>query len=535
VTTFPVAGTYQSGATIGAPRSGGRSHEGWDIMAEAGTTIVAPVGGTIVGSFDGGELGGTVVRIQGDDGRYYYLAHLQNVAPGLRPGDRVEEGRIVGFVGTTGNAAGGPAHLHIQVGEGPNHSWIDPHAFFTGATPAAVSDSPGGNVAGSDTLQTPATAAPTPQLPPGGYLVRVDGVLVVAYDLPSGGSMYYDFSAPGAEASVGWQHLGWAMAPALTSAEFSNIPNMIHGGMVAELSDVGDLGGKTYGQWVEDQVMILLGGDTAAAQDPEIRRLMLQAVSEEWSEQEIQARIHQTQYWQGHTDAERRWTGSSQAEQQQQVDDQASRLANTWFQMTGQQIALDDPHLINWASNIAAGVITEQMAVEQWVKSAAMNIEGSPWRRQVEGAQIDARQQGVDIENKAQEIMTLSQQWGTPVTLQEAQRLAGQVVLNEMSDADITQQFEERSAGLYPNRPPGVRTDTWAAPYMSEYQRVLETSAPELDNGDLQTALQQGMTLFQFGQHLRTNRQSEWLDTQNARDGLVQSVSAAGGLMGYVA
>ena len=65
--------------TFGAARSGGRKHEGIDIFAPEGTPIHAVAGGTIVQGFTNG-LGGNVVRIQGDDGRFYYYAHLTRAA-----------------------------------------------------------------------------------------------------------------------------------------------------------------------------------------------------------------------------------------------------------------------------------------------------------------------------------------------------------------------------------------------------------------------------------------------------------------------
>src|SRR5688500_8319504 len=61
--------------TWGAARSGGRRHEGIDIMAPEGSPIHAVAGGTIVQGFQN-QFGGIVVRIQGDDGRFYYYAHL---------------------------------------------------------------------------------------------------------------------------------------------------------------------------------------------------------------------------------------------------------------------------------------------------------------------------------------------------------------------------------------------------------------------------------------------------------------------------
>ncbi len=115
--------------TFGAARSGGRKHEGIDIFASEGTPIHAVAGGTIVQGFTNG-LGGNVVRIQGDDGRFYYYAHLTpGSTDGLRVGQHVTAGQVIGGVGHTGDAAGTPDHLHLQVRE--NGQWINPYNFLT--------------------------------------------------------------------------------------------------------------------------------------------------------------------------------------------------------------------------------------------------------------------------------------------------------------------------------------------------------------------------------------------------------------------
>src|SRR3954453_16490458 len=110
--------------TFGAARSGGRKHEGIDIFAPEGTPIHAVAGGTVVQGFTNG-LGGNVVRIQGDDGRFYYYAHL---TPGstdnLRVGQHVSAGEGSRRVGHTGDAASTPNHLHFQVRQ--NGQWLNP-------------------------------------------------------------------------------------------------------------------------------------------------------------------------------------------------------------------------------------------------------------------------------------------------------------------------------------------------------------------------------------------------------------------------
>jgi peptidoglycan LD-endopeptidase LytH len=93
----------------GAPRSGGRSHQGTDLMAARGTPNYAVVSGTI--QHRSGGLGGTAVWLYGDDGNNYYYAHLSEL---VGPPRRVTAGEVVGLTGNTGDASGGPSHTHFQ-------------------------------------------------------------------------------------------------------------------------------------------------------------------------------------------------------------------------------------------------------------------------------------------------------------------------------------------------------------------------------------------------------------------------------------
>lgn len=98
----------------GAPRSGGRRHEGIDILAPAGTPVVASVDGTVVfASFR--PLGGNSILIDGVDGRQYYYAHLSGFDRNLSVGKEVDAGERIGYVGNTGNAMHTASHLHFGI------------------------------------------------------------------------------------------------------------------------------------------------------------------------------------------------------------------------------------------------------------------------------------------------------------------------------------------------------------------------------------------------------------------------------------
>jgi peptidoglycan LD-endopeptidase LytH len=99
--------------TYTAPRSGGRTHHAIDIGAPTGTRLFAVTDGRILRMTNGG-LGGIALTLQSDDGLLlYYYAHLSRYADGLREGQRVQAGDLVGYVGTTGNAT--VPHLHFAV------------------------------------------------------------------------------------------------------------------------------------------------------------------------------------------------------------------------------------------------------------------------------------------------------------------------------------------------------------------------------------------------------------------------------------
>jgi len=97
----------------GNPRSGGRQHQGIDIFAPAGTPVLIATRG-IVTRVGANTLGGQVVWVLGPGLEWHYYAHLDRFGE-FRAGDIVQAGAVIGYVGTTGNARGGPPHLHYGI------------------------------------------------------------------------------------------------------------------------------------------------------------------------------------------------------------------------------------------------------------------------------------------------------------------------------------------------------------------------------------------------------------------------------------
>ena len=109
----PVAGPNAFGDTWGAPRPGGRKHEGVDMMSPAGTPLVAVVAGAA--TMRTNVLGGNIVSLMGVDGTRYYYAHLSAWEGSSRS---VSAGEVVGYVGATGDTTANHLHFEIHPGGG---------------------------------------------------------------------------------------------------------------------------------------------------------------------------------------------------------------------------------------------------------------------------------------------------------------------------------------------------------------------------------------------------------------------------------
>ena len=116
-------------------RSGGRIHLATDILAMRGTPVLAAAPGRIIKLANGGA-GGITIYVADASGRYlHYYAHLMGYAPNVKEGLSVQEGDVIGFVGTTGNAPPNTPHLHFQVMRSDANYWngtpIDVRGFMT--------------------------------------------------------------------------------------------------------------------------------------------------------------------------------------------------------------------------------------------------------------------------------------------------------------------------------------------------------------------------------------------------------------------
>jgi len=176
--TFPVSGTCSFINDFGDPRNGGTTHHrANDIMAAKMTPLVSVVDGYVSYMVIPEASWGYSVFIKDDDGYEYHYIHMNDdtpgtddgkggvenaYAPGLIQGMRVSKGQLIGWVGDSGNAEGGPSHLHFEI-DGPDKSIINPYASLVAA--AAVSSFKNqihiGSATATAVTTTPTTATTT--------------------------------------------------------------------------------------------------------------------------------------------------------------------------------------------------------------------------------------------------------------------------------------------------------------------------------------------------------------------------------------
>src|SRR5690242_5557373 len=154
---FPVVGKTTYSDDFGDPRPGG-PHQGNDLIAARHTPVVAAEAGT-VRLWTRSASAGCMLYLHGRSGTTYLYIHLNNdlgagndnrgrcvdgvaYAPGLRDGQKVAAGALIGFVGDSGDANGIHPHLHFELHPG-GASATDPFPYLKAAQRLLFSVPPG--------------------------------------------------------------------------------------------------------------------------------------------------------------------------------------------------------------------------------------------------------------------------------------------------------------------------------------------------------------------------------------------------------
>lgn len=95
------------------------TYEAADIGAPVGTPVIAVVNSYVESvnqsALIQGTQGGATIRLRGDDGWWYYYAHLKSGSAKVKTGDRVKVGQHLGEIGNSLDAQGSFPHLHFDI------------------------------------------------------------------------------------------------------------------------------------------------------------------------------------------------------------------------------------------------------------------------------------------------------------------------------------------------------------------------------------------------------------------------------------
>jgi hypothetical protein len=145
---FPVQGGASFSDDFGDGRSGGRLHEGNDLIAPKMTPIIAAFGGRVTYAPTSEPSYGFMLSIAGDDGYKYNYLHINNdtpgtddgnggpqnaYAPGISDGVRVTQGQHIAWVGDSGNAERTVSHLHFEIRQQEGAA-VNPYQYLLAAT-----------------------------------------------------------------------------------------------------------------------------------------------------------------------------------------------------------------------------------------------------------------------------------------------------------------------------------------------------------------------------------------------------------------
>lgn len=126
----PVSGVARSelrdSYTEARGAGGERAHEAIDIMAARGTPVLAATDGRLLKLFNSRPGGLMIYTTDASERFILFYGHLDGYAAGLTDGMRLTRGQVIGYVGTTGNAAPDAPHLHFGILRGnPAVSWSE--------------------------------------------------------------------------------------------------------------------------------------------------------------------------------------------------------------------------------------------------------------------------------------------------------------------------------------------------------------------------------------------------------------------------
>lgn len=382
--------------------------------------------------------------------------------------------------------------------------------------------------------------APGPTVGPSGTSDTASGQAQQALSLPSDATVYRtNMGDTWAVFDLGGVRISYSIGPSVdlagvqvheVSVDQLGALGAINAGDAEELRNVGADWG-TYGQFWNSILDQVIGTNNPARNDPGVLAVIAEfAGRPDMSPTELQNKLQGTGWFQNRTTTELEWNSLPEAERQKRRDDAAARMADTWFEFTGEAISASDPRILNYLEPVASGKMGYGAFTELVKEQAKANPE-SPYNRQVRSEREEQLQRGIDIENTTQRVKDLALRWGVQWTDARAAEWGNKIVTNEASEADVLEALKDQAQILYAWKDRDMETLTAADPWLQTYSRVMERDTTLFDP-KMQAALTAGTPAWEFEQGLK--KSSDWLTTRNASESMYGAIAEAGRRMGFV-
>jgi hypothetical protein len=417
-----------------------------------------------------------------------------------------------------------------------NEPWHVQPVEIPGARPAGAPapslGGGGGSVpdagAGSITANAGATAGPAPtqtvQLPSDAKIYVIDGTMDV-YAVFDMGAVKIAYKVDTGQGAVDWINKPRTV---VSQANWDTL-GVVNAGSTGELGTVSQTFGSFSAFWdsILGQVM---GYNNPARHDPEVLKIIAEfAARPDMSSQELQNKLQATQWFQNRTQSELEWNSVSDAERNKRREETAAKMIATWQQFGGIQMDMSHPWIQNYLEQVASG----RLGFGAWtelVKKAAADMPESPYARDLREEEEAQRQRPIDIENTKLRIRQTLQRWGIEWTETEIQRWGTEIMEKRSSDDDLMGVIKQQAAVLYPWKDPELETLQAAQPWLSTYERVMESTG-SLTEPQIQAALTAGAPAWEFEQQLKLS--PKWLETRNAQEAMFTGAANIGRRLGF--
>jgi len=321
----------------------------------------------------------------------------------------------------------------------------------------------------------------------------------------------------------------------ISEADFdARYPAALKGGNSIELDSIDE---DTFGAYWDNTLMEYAGYNRVALEDAEVMGVLYQALLDGASVEEMQAKLSKTQWARESNNQTKKWDLATDLERDEMKGTFAGQLSEAWRSSWGIVPPLEDPRMADLTLRVSNGTTTYGEAVNE-IRDAAMEDPRTPEAER----RRELNRREVDIENTRQEVQKEARDYGINMSDRQLQQWSTGIVDLETAATynDFVEWAQQQAESTFGSREAGSSTrgrdqkvSDWAAPHMEAYSGLMEVNddVDLLFNDAVRGALTDQSSVADFKTAIRES--DAWKATDNAREGVMNTVGDLSRLMGY--